>query len=63
MMDLQEELDRAIERWREVWKTGDVDRVLQLCTEDVRVMRSGRNIVVGLEQLRPTLLEFQDMGQ
>ena len=63
MMDLQEELDRAIERWREVWKTGDVDRVLQLYTEDVRVMRSGRNIVVGREQLRPTLLEFQDMGQ
>ena len=62
-MDLQEELDRAIERWREVWKTGDVDRVLQLYTEDVRVMRSGRNIVMGREQLRPTLLEFQDMGQ
>lgn len=62
-MDLQAELDEAIETWREVWKSGDMDRVLQLYTEDVRVMRSGRNIVVGREQLKPTLQEFQDIGQ
>ncbi len=61
-LQLQSELDQAIEKWREVWKSGDLDRVVQLYTEDVRVMRSGRNIVVGHEQLRPTLQEFQHMG-
>ncbi len=61
-VELQAELDQAIEKWREVWKSGDMDRVVQLYAEDVRVMRSGRNIVVGREQLRPTLQQFQDMG-
>ena len=62
-VSLQAELDEAIENWRRVWKSGDIERVLQLYSEDVRVMRGGRNIVVGREQLRPTLLEFQDIGE
>ena len=62
-MDLQGELDEAIENWRRTWKSGDMDRILQLYTEDVRVMRSGRNIVVGREQLRPTMHELRNIGQ
>lgn len=56
---LEGELHQAIEKWRETWKEGSIDDVLQLYTENVRVMRGGLGLIVGREQLKRTLQHFQ----
>ena len=59
---LQRELHEAIEKWRETWKKGSIDEVLELYTENVRVMRSGKGLIVGHAVLKSTLEQFEGMG-
>lgn len=59
---LQRELLEAIEKWRETWKNGSIDEVLELYTENVRVMRSGKGLIVGRHALKSTLQQFEGMG-
>ncbi len=59
---LQAELDAAILNWRETWKRGNLDEVMQLYTENVRVMRSGVGLIQGREKLRSTMESLDNMG-
>lgn len=59
---LQRELDVAIEKWRETWKSGSIDDVMKLYTENVRVMRSGKGLIMGRSSLKSTLEQFGKMG-
>ena len=59
---LQRELLKAIEKWRETWKNGSIDEVLELYTKNVRVMRSGKGLTVGHPALKSTLQQFEGMG-
>ena len=62
MEQLQQELHEAIEKWRETWKTCSLEEVLQLYSEDVRVMRSGVGLIRGRAELKATLQRFSVMG-
>lgn len=59
---IQRELHEAIEKWRETWKKGNIDEVMELYTENVRVMRSGKGLIVGRAALKSTLEQFEGMG-
>ena len=59
---LKQELHEAIEKWRETWKNGNIDEVMKLYTDNVRVMRSGKGHIVGREALKSTLQQFGGMG-
>ena len=60
--NIERELHEAIEKWRETWKKGSIDEVLELYTENVRVMRSGKGLIVGRPALKCTLEQFEGMG-
>ncbi len=59
---LQAELDAAMLNWRETWKKGNIDEVMQLYTKNVRVMRSGVGLIQGREKLRGTMQSLDKMG-
>ena len=59
---LQQELDEAIETWRNTWKNGSIEELLLLYSEDVRVMRGGVGLIQGREQLKATMQHLSVLG-
>ena len=59
---LQQELDEAMLKWRDTWKNGSIEELLELYSEDVRVMRSGVGLIKGREQLKGTMQNLSTMG-